>query len=130
VTDGGPYTPFYVFDRRTQADTYSWTSHPLTVDVPLDTAVEVQEVVVTAVGSGTVNVTLTDESGAVLDQTPVLDVFSYTETTVPTAQRIVCRAVGSQIVVGVLATGTDNGPAPVIYSISLGYKHTRPVSQG
>jgi hypothetical protein len=117
VEDAATQTFAHDFKRSAPATSFSWQSHPLFLD-PQDRLINVREAVLTAQGSGTVTVTITDQAGTTLDTLT----FTVTSTTSP--QRLRKNMTGrnaQHIQVRIQSDSGDTDPAPIVYSLRLGW---------
>lgn len=115
----------YEYSRTSPANRFQWQSFPLAVS--RDRAITVREVVIRAQGTGQVSVTLTGVDGTAASSTPAAGVFDS-----PTQPAIVPLAVGitaHDVTVTVESVGDSSGPAPVIYSIDVGYADQLPAGR-
>lgn len=101
------------WNRALKATSYSWQSQPLWVTV--DRRVNVREISCRAVGTGTVDITVTAATGDTQTRT-----FTFSDATIPHMQRHNMRVQGSDLVVKIVSTGTGGNDAPTIDEIEIG----------
>lgn len=104
----------YGFDRTNPALSYRWRSQAL--QPTMDQVLDVKEIVVSAIGEGTITITLQDETGAQQAET-----FSIASGTMPRKYRKNTALEGSGLKIQIDADGQGVEPAPIIYEVSVGY---------
>ena len=119
------------YSFATPETTYSWMSYPIAAS--RDQNIAPQRIAVRAQGLGTVTITLTGINGAtsVSSQTP----FTFDSNSQP---QIFNSSIGGgagsflaqDVTVTITSTAASTGPAPIVYSVSVGYAASSPASPG
>ena len=117
------------YNYATPGNAYTWQSYPLTQTK--DRNISIQEVIVRAQGVGTVTLTFAGSGGttAVTLPTPV-----NVNSAVPVSTRMNVGSASGQtfqthnVTVNIASTGTGGGPAPVVYSVSIGFLESAPIN--
>jgi hypothetical protein len=117
-------TCFYKFDKTVPASDYKWQSLPIRVSE--SRLVDFRQVVIRAsnpyggTGNATIQVYGVDEDGNVTDFDPItVDLATMTR---PQMFRVNGDVMSEDLTVGVVVTAPSTQPAPVIHSISLGFR--------
>lgn len=105
----------YGWDTGTPASSFSWQSHPLPMSV--DRLIEVREVIVEALGAGTVTITFTAKGGATDSQT-----FTFSSTSLPVKIRRDFRIYGDNILLRIESAHASSGAAPTVTAVRIGYR--------
>ena len=112
-----------VFDRLTPSNAYSWTSYAIRPpDLYQNRVMDITEVAIRAQGSGTIQITLTGpggDSGTRMspNNTVIFDLLTQPDI----MRRRTSVKNADDIIIEVIATGSAGLPAPILYSISIGY---------
>lgn len=123
-----------MYNRGIPSNFYAWKSYPIRLpSMTPNRGVMVREIVLRAQGEGTVTVILEGVNGTNTQTTAspgTNSILTFTTTAQPSMQRLTVGQVTAQDVTvtlnAVAATGT---PAPVIYSVSVGYtEYAQPVT--
>jgi len=122
--DSGPSTFLYKFDNQVPASSWQWQSLPLRVSE--DRNVDLREIVVRAslpyggFGGATIQVTAIDQF---YNNYPCDLITIPAGTSAPQMYRLPIRCQSEDIQVLVQAAATNSGqPAPVVHSLSFGYR--------
>ncbi len=116
-----------VYDRATPSTTYTWTSYPMRpANEVKNRSLSVQEVVVRAQGYGTIEVTLTGVQGSAptgYSPSQTLTFELGADENQPRMQRITTGLNAQDVIVEITSTGgSSTTPAPILYSIAVGWQ--------
>ena len=121
-----------VYDRVKPATVFSWTSYPIRLTQgSKDRNYSVQSVVLRVQGRGTVQVTLTGVGGATSSAASSPSAtLTFNSSAQPQMLAMRTGITAQDVTIEVVSTGdlVNSTPAPVIYSIALGYNEQNPVS--
>jgi hypothetical protein len=122
-----------VYSHLRPTSTFSWTSYPMRLSQgSKDRNYVIEAVVIRVMGHGTVEVTLTGTGGSSnVGATAPSQTLSFDSPHQPVMLMVRTGLVAQDVTVNVVCTTFDlvnHGPAPVIYSIALGYFEQNPVS--
>lgn len=120
IVVGWTATNNYHFGEAAQS--YSWESQPLWPTV--GRIVECREIILTAIGSGTVTVTVTGRGGETDNAA-----FTLTSTTYPVEMKKSIKCRGSGLVVKIVAT-TSEPAAPTVFAVDIGIQGDVQVPNG
>jgi hypothetical protein len=109
---------FYRFSNNVPAPTFSWQSYPMTVTN--DRYVNIREVAVKASGTGTITLTFTSD-GSTVSVPATFNVSSVN----PTKYRLDVGAMSRGITFRIQSTSNSTTPAPIIYSVDIGWYEDR-----
>lgn len=118
----------YKYSKVSPATAWQWTSYPL--QVSKDKSIVVRELVVRAQGEGTITLTVTGVDLATGATTPTDQTF--TTTAQPLTFRFDAGTNGlraQDLTITIAAAGVSSGPAPIVYSLSIGWTDTKPLNQ-
>lgn len=133
TSDAGTGHNIDIFSRLVPASTYTWTSYPVRPpDIYKNRPMDIEEVVIRAQGVGTITVTLTGLGGSSSSATTSpSDTLTFTSQAQPVVLRMrsVIKNV-TDVIVNVTSEATTPGqPAPILYSIAVGYsEQAQPVN--
>ena len=127
-----------VYSRTSPSTSWVWESYPIRIGTDAKNVnYLVKEVVVRAQGLGTIAVNVTGilDSTSVGLSSPVADgVLTYNsvdDNSQPAMKRLTMGLVAQDVTIEIAAQGADeNTPAPILYSIAIGYEEQNPVSPG
>lgn len=125
----GPNNYAYQYSIKEPTSQWQWLSQPIRLDsMDPERGVQVREVIIRAQGSGTVQITVTGAGGTASITDPIA-AFSVTDIYQPQVQRFLIGTPTSggplqadHILVTILSTGESGGPAPTVYSVTVGYQ--------
>lgn len=120
------------YNRTVPSTSYNWLSYPIRLPQgSKDHNYSVQEVVVRAQGQGTVQITVTGIPGSTFAASPS-DTLTFTTTDQPSMQIMRSGIVAQDVTIEITSTGDpiSGSPAPIVYSVALGYSEQNPVSSG
>lgn len=118
-------TGIAAYSYSTPATTFSWTSYPMGASI--DRMLAPDRVAVRAQGSGTVTITLTGLSGTTTVTSPTTLTFNSTSQP-QLLEASVGNVLAHDITINIVSTAASTGPAPTVYSVSVGYHETTPAS--
>lgn len=118
-------TVAWKYSKSVPSTAWQWKSYPL--ERSLFRQIIVREVVIRAQGVGTLTVTLNGVNGTELGTSPATPV-SIDSPDQPVYLRFDTGILAQDITLTLLAEGTDGGPAPVVYAISIANIETTPNS--
>lgn len=100
------------------SNSFSWTSYPMPQSI--DQTILVAEVVIRAQGVGTVTVTVTGIDGTETTAIPVTAEFSSDSQ--PQLVRTRPGVTAQDATITIVSTGAGTGPAPIVYSLAIGWE--------
>ncbi len=113
-----------MYARSTPSQSFTWTSYPMRPpDVEKDKMLVVREVVVRAQGEGTVTIGVY-ANGSSSTYSPDNElVFDGSEISITPAMKLMTGGQPAEdIVISILSEAQTDGPAPIVYSVSIGYE--------
>lgn len=124
-----------VYSRGFPSTLYTWMSYPMRLSQGSnDRQYSIQEVVVRAQGNGTVTILLTGFEGSTSSSasspSESLTFETTTDTSQPRMQAIRTGIVAQDITISITSTAKpgSGSPAPVVYSVAVGYVEQQQVS--
>jgi hypothetical protein len=126
VIPAGEATAIYAYAVQTPRNSFSWKSYPILESVNRNLLI--REVIVRAQGVGTVEITLQGIAGSTSVSSPTTLTFDTNSQPQLLRQVVggggVPTFVAADVTVQIVSTGTDGGPAPIIYQVEIGYEDT------
>lgn len=130
-----------VYARTVPTPIWNWKSYPIRVGTDTKNVnYLIKEVVIRAQGSGTVKALLTGIGGATNafasspDENATLTFEVASDNTQPSMQRLTMGLPAQDVTILMNAIGaggpTGTTPAPIVYSVAIGYEEQNPVSSG
>lgn len=123
--DGG--IVWYKFDSSVPVSSYVWQSQYFAVSI--DRLLDIREIMIRALAPAdrvsTIIITLTNDEGDIRQETAEIS-----SSTIPKLQRINTKFQGTGIKAKLEASTSDQGAAPIIYELSLGYQIAQRQAEG
>lgn len=122
-----------LYSRLAPETTFSWTSYPIRLpQATNDRQFAIRNVVIRAQGNGTVAVTLTGYEGATSEASPsnTLTFEATSDSSQPRMQELAIGLTAQDVTISIVSTAnaTSTSPAPIVYSVAIGYIEQQQVS--